>query len=105
MAKKKVAKKPSASRPVDVHQPALDDDWVDNVPEKLADAVDDYLKAMRTKNKAAEKTRTSKERCIDIMIELNIKKVRIDDGAQWLHCTDKHGLKTQKVKKKDAAEE
>jgi hypothetical protein len=94
MAKKKVAKKPVASA-----QPPLDNDWVDNLPEDLADAVDEYLKAMRTKNKAAEKTRITKERCIELMQEHDIKKVRIDDGASWLVCEDKHGLKTQKAKK------
>ena len=32
------------------------------------------------------------------MKEHSIKKLRIDDGKQWLICEDRNALKTQKVK-------
>jgi len=90
MAKKRVS--PGGS------QPQLDPEWNDDIPEAVAEAVDEYLKNMRAKNKLAEKERLARETCIEVMKEHGIKKLRIDDGKQWLECEDTNRLKTRKVK-------
>ena len=64
--------------------PALDPDWEDTIPEPVAAAVDDYVKAMRAKNKATEKVRNAKEVCIERMVEHEITAVRIDEGEKIL---------------------
>lgn len=79
--------------------PALDPDWEDTIPEPVAAAVDDYVKAMRAKNKATEKVRNAKEVCIDRMVEHEITAVRIDEGEKILKLETKHSLKTAKPKK------
>jgi hypothetical protein len=79
-------------------QPALNPDWEDEIPEPVAAAVDDYLKKMRAKNKLSEQERAAREKCIEQMKEHNIKRLRIDDGKQWLECEDVGRLKTRKVK-------
>lgn len=79
-------------------QPALMPEVDDDIPEPVANAVDDYLKKMRSKNKLAEQERAAREKCIEQMKEHGIKKLRIDDGKQWLECEDTNRLKTRKVK-------
>lgn len=79
-------------------QPVLDPAWQDEIPEAVAEAVDDYLKKMRSKNKLAEQERAARDKCIEVMKEHNIKRLRIDDGKQWLECEDTNRLKTKKVK-------
>jgi len=78
-------------------QPPLNSEWQDEIPEPVNVAVDEYLKAMRAKNKLAEKERLTREKCIETMKEHGIKKLRIDDGKQWLECEDTNRLKTRKV--------
>ena len=78
-------------------QPALDPEWQDQVPEVVQEAVDSYLRAMRQKNKFQEQTRNAKEKCIELMKENGIKRLRIDDGKNWLECEDSAKLKTRKV--------
>lgn len=90
MAKKRV--QPGGS------QPQIDPEWNDEIPEAVAEAVDEYLKNMRAKNKLAEKERLARETCIEVMKEHGIKKLRIDDGKQWLECEDTNRLKTRKVR-------
>ena len=90
MAKKRV--QPGGS------QPTLNPEWNDEIPEPVSEAVDEYLKNMRAKNKLAEKERLSREKCIEVMKEHDIKKLRIDDGKQWLECEDTNKLTTRKVK-------
>lgn len=79
-------------------QPQLDPEWSDDIPEEVAEAVDEYLKSMRAKNKLAEKERLTRDKCIEVMKEHGIKKLRIDDGKQWLECEDTNRQKTRKVK-------
>lgn len=93
MAKKRV----SAAPPPAVKQPPLDPDWEDQIPEVVQDAVDTYLRAMRQKNKFSEQTRNAKDKCIEVMKENGIKKLRIDEGKQWLEVEDEPKLRTRKV--------
>lgn len=90
MAKKRVS--PGGS------QPQLSTEWTEQIPEVVAEAADSYLRAMRQKNKFAEQTRVSKEKCIELMKEHGITKMRIDDGKQWLEVEPTDKLKTRKVK-------
>ena len=79
-------------------QPTLNPEWNDEIPEPVAEAVDEYLKNMRASGKLTEKVRVTREKCIEIMKEHGIKKLRIDDGKQWLECEDTNKLVTRKVK-------
>jgi len=92
MAKKRISPGPGNQTP------ALDPDWQDQIPEPVAEAVDDYLKKMRGKNKIAEQERAARDRCIELMKEHGIQKLRIDEGKQWLEVKDEPKLKTRKVK-------
>lgn len=89
MAKKRVS--PGGS------QPSLDPSWNDEVPEVVSEAADSYLRAMRQKNKFTETARNAREKCIEVMKENGIQKMRIDDGKQWLEIEDDAKLKTRKV--------
>lgn len=100
-AKKKVGKKPAGVTVTRSNQPALDPDWEEQIPEPVGAAVDDYVKAMRAKNKATEKVRNTKEVCIDRMVEHGITAVRIDEGEKILKLETKHSLKTAKPKKQE----
>lgn len=75
----------------------LNPDWNDDIPEVVSEAADSYLRAMRLKNKATETTRNAREKCIELMRENGIQKMRIDDGKQWLEVEDEFKLKTRKV--------
>jgi hypothetical protein len=79
-------------------QPALSNEWVDQIPEVVQEAADSYLRAMRQKNKFTEQTRNAREKCIELMKEHKIPRMRIDDGKQWLECEDVAKLQTRKVK-------
>lgn len=91
MAKKRVKTDPGGD------QPLLMPECADEIPDVVAEAADSYLRAMRQKNKFTEQTRTAREKCIDLMRENGIQKMRIDNGKQWLEVEDKHNLKTRKV--------
>lgn len=75
-------------------------DWGDVVPEAVQDAVDEYVRLLRLKNKATEKVNSAKEECISRMKEHGVTKVRIDEGAKWLKCEDEPKLKTEKIKER-----
>ena len=90
MAKKRVS--PGGS------QPALSEDWVEKIPDVVVDAADTYLRAMRQANKYSEQSRNAKAKCIEVMKENGLKRIRIDDGKQWLEVEDEAKLKTRKVK-------
>lgn len=100
MAKKKAKSGVTVTRS---ETPALDPDWEEQIPEPVAAAVDDYVKAMRSKNKATEKVRSAKEVCIERMVEHDITAVRIDEGEKILKLETKHSLKTAKPKKPEEA--
>jgi uncharacterized membrane protein len=89
MAKKRVT--PGGS------QPALDSSWQEEYPEVVTEAADSYLRAMRQKNKITETARNAREKCVELMRENGITKMRIDEGKQWLELEDDYKLKTRKV--------
>ena len=89
MAKKRVS--PGGSQPV------LNADWVEQIPEVVQEAADSFLRAMRQKNKFTEQTRNAREKCIELMKQNGIARMRIDDGKQWLEVEDAAKLKTRKV--------
>lgn len=91
MAKKRVQTDPGGD------QPLLMPECAEEIPDVVAEAADTYLRAMRQKNKFAEQTRVAKEKCIELMKEHGIDKMRIDNGKQWLEVEDKMNLKTRKV--------
>lgn len=93
MAKKKI--QPSGNPPT---QRPLNEEWVDKPPEVVQQAVDDYLRAMRQKNKFTEQTRHAKDKAIELMKQNGITKLRIDEGKQWLEVEAKDNLRTRKVK-------
>lgn len=95
MATKKIQPRPSEKPPT---QRALNEDWVDKPPEVVQQAVDDYLRAMRQKNKFTEQTRVAKEKAIELMKQAGITKLQIDEGKQWLEVEAKDNLRTRKVK-------
>lgn len=87
-------------------QPPLDPEWQEQIPEDVASRVDDYLKAMRAHNKLSEKKRNAKEAAIESMKAHGIKRLRIDEGKQWLIVEDKQTLSTKKVNvEKDATQQ
>jgi len=79
-------------------QPVLSNDWADEIPEPVSEAVDDYLRKMRAKHKLAEQERSAREVCIERMKKHGVKELRIDDGKNWLECEDEAKFKTRKVK-------
>ena len=79
-------------------QPTLAADWEQDIPDVVSEAADSYLRAMRQRNKYAEVTRSAHEKCIELMRENGIERMRIDDGKQWLSVEDEFKLKTRKVK-------
>jgi len=105
MAKKRTAKKKVGRTVTRSEQPALDPDWEEEIPEPVGASVDDYVKHMRAKNKAAEKVRNAKEVCIERMLEHDIRTVRIDEGEKVLTIDTKHSLKTSKAKKPDVLDD
>ena len=73
MAKKAVAKKGQLG------------DWLDEVPDAVQDAADEYDKAHTTaKSNAQGKLNTAKENLIENMRLHGIKKVRIRNGEKFL---------------------
>ncbi|SFH97764.1 hypothetical protein [Planctomicrobium piriforme] len=97
MAKKRASNQEEDAAEV-VRQPPLDEDWVEDVPAPVQDAVDEYMKRLRAKHRATELVNSAKENCISIMKEHGIKQVRIDEGAKWLKVEDEPKLKTEKIK-------
>lgn len=94
--------------PPDVRQPPLNEQWVDQVPEEVVDAVETYVKAMRAKTRAKNKEDSAKIRVIESMKEHGIKRVRIDDGTKWLIYDPKDAVKTESIQeghRKDIAAE
>lgn len=59
-------------------------DWLDEVPDAVQDAADDYDKAHTAKNKAQGKLNTAKENLIAKMRANGITKVRIRNGEKFL---------------------
>ena len=97
-AKKKAAKKKTKRTNVPGStQPPLDPDWETQVPAKVVDKVDEYLKALKAKSKADKKAAVAKSDAYTAMEEYGLRKIRIDDGKRWLIREDKPGLKTERV--------
>lgn len=94
-SKKKTVKRKSVTRS---EQPPLDPDWEEQIPEPVADAVDEYVKAMRAKNKATAKETSAKETCIEAMREHGVGTVKIDEGKKVLRLVEEDKLKTEKIK-------
>lgn len=89
MAKKAAKQKVLADR---------DGEIGDQVPEEVQDAVDEYMAALRAKNKAQGKVNGAKEDAVTAMRAHGITRVMIDNGEQWLKLEDDPKLKTEKRK-------
>mgnify|MGYP007059416323 FL=1 len=68
----------------------------DDVPEVVQQAADKYKKSLEAKNKAASKANTAKEKCIELMIEHDIDKLKILDGAKVIEFATTPRLKNRK---------
>lgn len=73
----------------------------DKVPEEVQEAVDDYMTALRAKNKAQGKVNEAMEAAIESMRSHSIERVLIDNGQKVLVLEDKPKLKTEKRKSPD----
>lgn len=73
-------------------------DIAEEAPPEVQAAADEYVKAMRTANKAKEKLNGAKDHCIQVMQEHNCTSVRIDEGSKMLRLDDEVKLKTEKIK-------
>lgn len=63
-------------------------DWLDEVPEAVQDAADEYDKAHSAKTKAQGKLNTAKDTLIEKMREAGVKKVRIRNGEKILKLSE-----------------
>lgn len=78
-------------------------DWQEEVPEAVQDAVDEYVKSLRIKNKATEKLNSRKEVVIETMKEHDVDHVRIDEGKKVLMLSEMDILKIEKAKEPETA--
>ena len=76
--------------------------WGDAIPEAVEAAAEKYVKALRAKNKAAERVNTDKESLIETMRQHDIKRLRIDEGAKVLVLEEKDVVKIEKAKEPEA---
>jgi len=85
-------------------QQPLNESWVEKVPKSVTDAAEEYMKLLRAKNRANEKMKQAKEKCIEEMTEHEIERVYIDDLAKWLVCVDSQILKTEAAERPSSLE-
>lgn len=77
-------------------------DWKDKIPKQVQEAADEYVKTFREANAAREKKNAAMDRCIAVMREHGVPRIRIDEGGKFLVCEDIVKLKTETVKEQDA---
>lgn len=68
------------------------------IPDVVNEAADLYLKAQTNHKKHAKLAKQAHATALQLMRENGIKRMRIDDGKQWLEDTEEHKLKTRKAK-------
>lgn len=88
-----------------VRQQRMEGDGFPEIDADLEAAADDYAKALRAKNKAAEKLNTQKEMLIEMMTRKGVSVIRIDEGAKMLTLKHNDVLKVEKVKELVAIDE
>lgn len=71
------------------------------VPEDVQDAANRYVSAMRSEEKAAEKTADAKKEVMAAFKAHNVNKCKVDNGKKWLIFTTKEGVRTEAVKKSE----
>lgn len=79
-------------------QKALNDDWADKVPKEVQDAADNYVAALRSKAKAAEKFAGAKTSLIETMKSTKTDKVKVvyKDGEKILELEEIERLHLRK---------
>lgn len=84
-------------------QQALNEEWVDQVPEAVQEAADAYDEAHGKHQKSKEKLNTAKERVIERMKETGCPRVKIRNGEKWLVLHDHETVKIEKPQEHPAA--
>ncbi len=90
MAKKRV--QPGGTQPILIHgcEP--------EIPDVVSEAADLFLKALATYKKQAKVAKNAHATAMQLMREHNIKRMKVNDGKEWLEVADEHKLKTRKAK-------
>lgn len=87
-------------------QPILIPEAVEVIPDVVNEAADLFLKAQTNHKKHAKLAKNAHQVALQLMRDHGIKRMRIDDGKQWLEVADEHKLKTRKAKpEKDFTEQ
>lgn len=79
-------------------------DWLDDIPEAVQKAADEYDKAHTDAQKAKGKFNTAKQNVIDKMREHKVKRVPIRNGEKFLVFRAKDGVVIKKPQEKPGAE-
>lgn len=75
-------------------------EWREKPPKQVQDAVDEYRRCLRAKNKANGAFNSSRENALDAMRAHDVKRIRVQDENgkwKWLVVVDDQKLKLEKI--------